>query len=189
MTPADWLILACVACVILGGIIGALIDHPIAFDRGFEEACGNKRHRHRIGSPQETTLIQLPPRAGRPAPEPWPELDPELGGGRPVCVIPGTGPPQWRFFGDGQQVLPQPGRDEYALLTAPVMTQTTQTMTVTTATATVETRTDETPSAWTKRMGLEMDAYISKMREESNYFQHMILADHLSLPGGHEAAS
>jgi hypothetical protein len=169
VTPLEWLLIACAASVILGGAIGACIAWQIAFDRGFEEACGNKRHRHRIGSPQETTLLELP-RAGQLALEPMP------------------GETEWTFF--GAQVEPQPGPAEYELLTAPVMTQTTQTMTVTATTATVETRIDETDSAWSRRhvreleaklrdQELESDAYIKNMREESNYFRNVMLAaDH-----------
>jgi hypothetical protein len=161
MTPAVWLTLACVASVILGGILGACIAWQIAFDRGFEEACGNKRHRHRAGGPQQTTLLELP-RAGRPEPEtPMPPTHSE-----------------WMFFG-GAQVQPQPGPAEYQLLTAPTVT-----MTATTTTTTASLKLAETPSAWTKRMGLEMDEYISKMHEESNYFQHTILAEHLTREGG-----
>ena len=167
MTPgwAAWLFPVWIATVIVAGVASAFIAWQIAFDRGFEEAVGpRERHRHRLGGPQETTLLELP-RAGRPQPV-------------PETPMPLTHS-EWMFF-RGAQVQPQPGPAEYELLTAPTVT-----MTATSTTTTASLKLAETPSAWTRRQALEMDAFISKMREESNYYQHAILADHAprSRPG------
>lgn len=183
MTPHILLLAAWVVSVVLGGVLGAWIMHPIAFDRGFEEACGNKRHRHRVGSPQETTLLELP-RAGRLA------LD-----SRPPEPKPG---PEWTYFG----AQPQPvGPAEYELMTRPSGQvppwepdqAATVRMGITRTSVQVEvsgdTRTEETPSAWTRRQALEMDAFIKSMTEQSNCFQHAILAGHLSRRGGGEAGA
>ena len=162
MTPgmAAWLIPAWFATLILAGAVGAWTAWPMAFDRGFEEADGRERHRHRIGDPQVTTLLGLP-RAGRlalepPAPEPLEPLP------RPQRAP----EPEWTFF--GAQAEPQPGRAEYELMTRRP------------ATAEVavsrETPAHETPSAWTRRQVREMDAYIKEMEEKSNYFQHALKA-------------
>ena len=159
--PAVVLFPAWFFTILLAGTIGAWCAWPVAFDRGFEEADGQqrRRHRHRIGDPQETTLLELP-REGR--------LE-------PLTPMPPTHS-EWTFFGAGVEVEPRPGPAEYELLTAPTVT-----MAATTATAVMtlpgDGRPDETPSAWTRRQALEMDAFIKAMREESNYFQHTILAE------------
>ena len=178
MTPhvAAWLFPAWVVTVILAGVVGMWIAWPVAFDRGFEEAVGPKeRHRHRIGDPQQTTLLELP-RAGQLALEPLPE-------------------PERAFL--GAQVQPRPGPAEYELMTRPhgqappaEPDPATIRMGVTRTSVEVEVsgdpRRDETPSAWTRRQAVAMDEFIKGMVEESNYFQHTILADHLSARGGPE---
>ncbi len=159
MTPgwAAWLFPTWIATLVLAG----WAMRSIGFDRGFEEALEPQRHRHRIGTPQESTLLELP-RAGVLEPQPEPDRHDGF-------------QTEWTFF--GAQVAPAPGRDEYEL-----MTRTTQTMAVvaTSATAAVKLpgdgRPEETPSAWTRRQALEMDAFIKGMVEESNYYQHTILA-------------
>ena len=161
--PAAVLFPAWFITVILAGAAGAWIAWPMAFDRGFEEALEpeRQRHRHRIGDPQETTLLALP-RAERLALEPLPE--PEHA---PV--------PEWMFF--GAQVQPQPGRDEYDLMTRHAGTS-----------PPGDAAPEETPSAWTRRQGEQLARDIDEMIaaseqrrrelvEESNYFQHAILAE------------
>ena len=139
--------------LIIAGAIGAWAAWGIAFDRGFEEAAGHGRHRHRIGAPQETTLLELP-RAGRLALEPPPPA-PE-----PAPV------PEWMYFGAPPAPPAPVGPAEYRLMTR----QSPGDQPPGTAGG------GETPSAWTRRQALEMDAFIKTMVEESCYFQHMILA-------------
>jgi hypothetical protein len=153
VTHLEWGLLMIAAALTLGGLASGPIWYSTGHRHGREDGSYGDGPKHRRGGPQVSTLLELPA-AGRLPVQDGPAA------GEPPAPQPAAGPP-WMFFG-GAQLEPQPGREEYELLTRKEPCE---------EPSCAE---DETPSAFTQRMALDMDEFIRGIEERSNYWQHIM---------------
>ena len=172
MTHLDWGLLMIAAALILGGLASGPVWYAAGHRHGREDGSYGDGPKHRKGGPAPGFLLELPV-AGRLPVDDGPAAAPN-----PPTV---AGPP-WAFFG-GAQLDPQPGPDEYELLTVsrlgtpirqllPPRSEETRQQDALELRAV---RADESDSAFTRRMALDMDRFIrEEIVEPSNVIQHLI---------------
>jgi hypothetical protein len=150
------LLLVWIGSTVLAAVLTGWGCYVVGYDRCERD---QDRHRHRIGDPVVTADL---PRSG------------------PLTPLPGF---DWSFFGGAQLEVP-PGPAEYELLTQDWVHTGNSTPMVSEDSLHFRPEpcespgctVDETPSDFTRRMALDMDEFINKMRGDTNYLLHVMRA-------------